>query len=859
MSDNLIPLETDINPNKKTLRTVMLVDDSEIDREVYRRYLKSDTSYQYTFIEAETGEEAFESYNRSRPDIILLDYLLPDINGLEWLAQLQQQHSNPPCPAIVLTGQGDENIAVQFIKIGAADYIAKDRITKAKITLAVNKALRYLQLEQTNQNLVAKLVARNEKLARSNQLYRQEISRSKRLQSIIANVPVIIYAKDVDPVTQQAGKFWLVNQEFLKVFALTESDVIGKTDRDLFPPIIADNFAANDRQIISNKQPLTTGENVHHADGKVQTYLSLKFPLLNEEGQVTSVVGYANNMTEVKQAQIELSRSETKFRSTFEQAAVGMAHVSTDGRWLRVNQKLCEIVGYSKQELLLKTFEDITHPDDLNEDWRYIRQLLAGEIQTCSFEKRYLHKNGRHVWIGLTVSLVKKANGNPDYFIAVIEDISDRKSLEFSLQKSLRRLSNLHNIDKAILAAAKPETIAKTAIENIQNLIVCQRTSIITFDWEQKTATVIATQDTGSRVVGNKWQSPLEAWQEVIEQLEDNNRAEKHIIAYVSKLPSLSKLAASLNPLELDCFITFPLEFQDKLLGILKLWVVEPETITTEDLIMVEEIGSQIAIALQQALLYKQSQSYALELEARVAQRTAQLEEINQELKAFTYSISHDLKAPLRAIQGFAVALQEDYDDLLDDLGQEYTSRLIASARQMTELIEDLLKYSRLSRTEIQLQPIDLATVVKKTIKQLKLEIEQAQAEIEIVIEPESNMMGNQTILIQIISNLLSNALKFVPDKVRPQICIRTENINNPADPLENKIRLWVEDNGIGINTEHQKRIFQVFERLHGNEVYPGTGIGLAIVKKGIERLEGEFGVVSQSGSGSRFWIEGQK
>ena len=859
MSENLISVDITTNRDRSKQRTVMLVDDSEVDRQVYRRYLQTDDTYQYIFLEAETGEKAFESYHQHQPDIILLDYLLPDINGLEWLSQLQQQDI-PVCPTIVLTGQGDENIAVQFIKTGAADYLVKDRITADKLRLAVKKALHYLRLQQTNQDLVAQLIARNEKLRRSNQLYKAEIDKRERLQEIIANVPAVIYAKDVDPTTKQTGKFWLVNQEFQKIFDLAETEVIGKTDSELFPPRVADNFAANDRLVIESKQPLTTGENVHHADGKLHTYLSLKFPLVNNDGRVTSIVGVANNMTEIKQAQTKLSKSEIRFRNTFEQAAVGMAHVAIDGRWLRVNQKLCEIVGYTKEELLLKTFQDLTHPDDLDKDLRYVEQILTGEIATYSIEKRYIHKNGANIWIELTVSLVKKASGHPDYFISVIEDINDRKKLEFVLQKSFRRLSNLHKIDKAILAAAKPEAIAQTAIDNIQNLLTCQRTSIVTFDWEQQTATVLATQGAGSDIIGNKYQISLAVWQELIEQLNNNNRPEQYIIACVSEIPTLAHLAIALKPVNLDCFITFPLKFQNKLLGILKLWVANPEAITTEDLIMVEEIGSQIAIALQQASLYRQTQNYALELEARVANRTKQLEEINQELKAFTYTISHDLKAPLRAIQGFATALQEDYEDLLDDLGQDYISRLVSSAGQMTQLIEDLLAYSRLSRTEIQLQPIDLLTVVERVLEQLKPEIERTQAEIEIAIEPTSTMMGNQTILIQIVSNLLSNALKFISATSHPQICIRTENITDDTRNLsKNKIRLRVEDNGIGISPEHQERIFKVFERLHGNEVYPGTGIGLAIVKKGIERLEGKFGVISRSGKGSSFWIEGQK
>jgi len=858
MSDNSISPKTTTDFGAVTQRTVMLIDDSEIDRAVYRRYLQADTTDQYTIVEAETGEAAFEDYTQYQPDLILLDYLLPDITGLEWLSQLQQQNTLI-CPAIALTGQGDENIAVQFIKIGATDYLVKGEMTAEKLKLAINKALHFRQMEQTNEDLIAQLTAQNQKLRHSNQLYRTEINKNKRLQEIITNVPVVVYAKDVDATTKQTGKLWLVNQEFQKIFALTEAEAIGKTDLQLFPSHIANNIAESDRLVIENKKPLSIGENVYHADGNLHTYLSLKFPLVNEVGQVTSIVNVANNISEIKQAQTQLFKSETKFRNTFEQATVGIAHVAIDGRWLRVNQKLCQIINYTKEELLLKTFQDITHRDDLNKDIEYVHQILNGKIQTYSIEKRYIRKNGSPIWIELTVSLVRDTNGQPDYFISVIKDIDDRKNLEFTLQKSLKRLSNLRQIDQAILAVAKPQEIAQTAIDNIQNLLPCQRISIFTFDWEQATATILATTDGSTKLLGNGFQVSLWVWQKLIDRWQHSHESDNFLTACLSQLSLPSQLEEFFKTNQLNNFIVFPFKSQGNLFGILKLWIEDIEAITTEDLIMVKEISGQIAIALVQASLYKQTQNYALELETRVAERTAQLEEINQQLKAFTYSISHDLKAPLRAIQGFATALQEDYADLLDDLGQEYTSRLIAAARQMTQLIEDLLAYSRLSRVEIQLQPIDLSTVVDLAIEQLKPEIERTQADINVDVEPLSTMMGNQTILVQIVSNLLANAIKFVSTSVCPRVSIRTENIiDNATDSSTKTIRLWVEDNGIGINPEHQQRIFQVFERLHGNEAYPGTGIGLAIVKKGIERLEGSFGVISESGNGSRFWIEGK-
>ncbi|MEO0847240.1 MAG: PAS domain S-box protein [Cyanobacteria bacterium J06648_1] len=825
---------------------IMLVDDNEIDRAVYRRYLKS----KYQLIEAETGEEALEIYSQFQPDIILLDYLLPDLDGLEWLTLWQRQYSDSLCPVIVLTGQGDENIAVQFIKMGAADYFVKGQVTAEKLKLAVNNAIATKRLQQTNKDLIAKLTARNNKLKQINRLYKQEIAKRERYKEVIAHVPAVIYAKDIDRETQQSGKLWLANQEFQKIFALEEADVVGKTDQEIFPPHVADDLAANDRFVIDNKQPLTTQEQVYHADGELYTYLSFKFPLFDHQGEVTSIVGIATDITLQKQAQAKILASETRFRNTFEQAAVGIAHVAPDGKWLRVNQKLCQIIGYPKDELLQKTFQDITHPEDLNNDLKYVRQILAGEIPTYSLEKRYIRKDGANIWINLTVSLVRNSDGEPDYFISVIEDISNRKYLELSLQKTLKRLSNLHLIDRAILAAEHPQEIAKTSIGEIPKFIACQRISIVTFDWERETATVLATQGRGTQLAGNGFQVHSQVWQDLIEQLDKIDPQQNYLVAYLSHLPQLSQAVPALEAAGLDCFIGFPLQSRDNKLGILKLWVENKDIIANEDLAIVREVCDQLAIAIQQANLFQQVQNYTLELEARVAQRTAQLAEINQELKTFSYSISHDLKAPLRAIQGFATAIEEDYGSNLDDLGKEYTRRLVSSAQQMERLIQDLLAYSRLSRAEIQMQTIDLDRIVTSAIAQLEPEIAEAQAQITID-RPLLNILGNKTVLTQIVSNLLSNAIKFVTPGIVPQVQIKTEIKGD-------RLRLWVEDNGIGIETPHQDRIFHVFERLHGNEAYPGTGIGLAIVKKGMERLGGRFGVESSSDRGSRFWIEGK-
>ena len=239
---------------------------------------------------------------------------------------------------------------------------------------------------------------------------------------------------------------------------------------------------------------------------------------------------------------------------------------------------------------------------------------------------------------------------------------------------------------------------------------------------------------------------------------------------------------------------------------------------------------------------------YRKHLEDFVAQRTDQLEAANKELESFAYSVSHDLRAPLRAMEGFANALLEDYADSLDSVGRDYALRVVSAAQHMDTLIQDLLAYSRLSRSALKPSAVSLDSVLGEVMHQFNPEINKTGAQIR-VERPLPEVMGDHATLVQVLSNLLSNAIKFVKPGIKPAVKIWAEERNG-------RVRVWVEDTGIGIAPEYYDRIFRIFERLQGVETYPGTGIGLAIVKKGLERMGGQAGVESAPGSGSKFWVE---
>jgi PAS domain S-box-containing protein len=235
-------------------------------------------------------------------------------------------------------------------------------------------------------------------------------------------------------------------------------------------------------------------------------------------------------------------------------------------------------------------------------------------------------------------------------------------------------------------------------------------------------------------------------------------------------------------------------------------------------------------------------------LEERVAERTQQLAEINAELDAFGYTVSHDLRAPLRAMHGFADALLEDFGPALGAHGQDYARRIVDAAHRMDQLIQDLLAYSRLSRSDLRPEPLALSDVVGDALRMLEHEVRTRGAAID-VVAPLGEVMAHHETLRSALVNLVGNALKFVAPGVTPRVRIWSEM-------RDAKRRLWVEDNGIGIDPQYQGTIFRVFQRLHGVETYPGTGIGLAIVRRGSERMGGRVGVESNGATGSRFWIE---
>jgi signal transduction histidine kinase len=292
----------------------------------------------------------------------------------------------------------------------------------------------------------------------------------------------------------------------------------------------------------------------------------------------------------------------------------------------------------------------------------------------------------------------------------------------------------------------------------------------------------------------------------------------------------------------------------------------------------------------------QQLREWNADLERRVAERTASLAETISDLEDFSHSITHDLRAPLRAIRSFAEILREECVACDRSRAQEHINRITSAAERMDKLIQDVLQYSRLARSELRLAPVDVQVLLRGIIESYP-SFQPPQVEIQIE-GPLPRVLGNEAVLTQCFSNLLGNAIKFVAPGTRPTVRVWAERVENPKaearNPKEGRgpkagkcdellplgtdpspvtndrspdtqhapaspsptpsIRLWFADNGVGIPKDAQQRIFKMFQRL--DKSYDGTGVGLTVVRKAVEKMGGRVGLESEPDRGSRFWVE---
>lgn len=481
------------------------------------------------------------------------------------------------------------------------------------------------------------------------------------------------------------------------------------------------------------------------------------------------------------------------------------------------------IFGFSAEEIVGQSIMKLIPPERVEEERSILQRIRRGE-RIEHFETVRQRKDGSLVAISLSVSPVRDRAGEVVGSSSIARDITLRKRAEaqqhalYELVAAVNRAAALPDIlEAAVMAALRCQNADRAAI------LLCDESGVMRF----RAARGLSAEYCQAVEGHSPWKPgeshPQAVW---INDVRD------------AVLEPAVKAAVEREGIRALTFV--PLTYQGRLLGKFMLYFNGPHAFTATELRPVEAIASQVAFALER-------QRGAQALEALVDERTASLRQAVAQMEEFSYSVSHDLRAPTRAMCGYAEAILSDHAKQLDDVGRDLLTRIMRNSRRMDRLIQDLLTYTRISRREITLEAVALDKLVHEVVQQYpELRPENA----DIFVEGElPDVIGHEPSLTQVFSNLLTNAVKFVSPGVRPRVRVRfAEN--------GGRVRVVVEDNGIGVKPELQAKLFRMFERLHPEKHYEGTGIGLAIVRKAIERMNGSVGVESDGDAGARFWFE---
>jgi PAS domain S-box-containing protein len=398
-----------------------------------------------------------------------------------------------------------------------------------------------------------------------------------------------------------------------------------------------------------------------------------------------------------------------------------------------------------------------------------------------------------------------------------------------TVQEKREQLSTLRDIDQAILAAESPEEIASETLQRAQELLPYRSASVAATDWAAGVVRVLATSE--NNVLDSPQTVPLD---EVY--LSDRVRAGQTEVASVEDYAAVPEAQARMHEMGLKSILCLPMVVEGDVVGVVHVGRTEPDAFTETDWRVGRELADHMAIALRQAQLLEEVQARREQLEERVQERTAELE-------SFTYSVSHDLRTPLRAVDGYARILKEEHADQLDDEGRRLLNVIYDSAQTMGNQIDDLLTLSRVGRREMNRVAVDLEALAREVFDELRRTHPRAD-DVTLRLRSLPPAWGDRSMLRHVLSNLLSNALKFTQREEAPHIEVgATERDGTPA--------YYVRDNGVGFDAERAEEVFGVFQRLHDDSDFDGTGVGLALVERVVRRHDGTVWAEGAEGEGA--------
>ncbi|MEK6753688.1 MAG: PAS domain S-box protein [Chloroflexota bacterium] len=661
-----------------------------------------------------------------------------------------------------------------------------------------------------------------------------ELQRNEQvLRLFVENSPAAIAMFDRDM------KYIVASRRYLIDYDLGEQDVVGRSHYDIFPEM-PERWKEIHRRCLAGATERNEEDSFPRASGDLDWVRWEIRPWVERTGEIGGIILFSEVITERKRAEEKLNESEELWRAVF--AAANDAIVLLDEKYnvAAFNEAAEKIYGRSLAGLNLY---DLRAPETRGS----INSQLQKAIQEAGARWETFHQRVDGTVFPVDVSTRTFEIGGRPNFVHIVRDITERKRAEDKIRRYLNQLTALNKAALQLQRLYSPQILAGEIIKSLEMILNYTYGAVLFID------------ESGGRLIpfalsAQKQGASFEEQDKRYIESADI-RVGKGITGWVAQSGQSIRLGDVRQDkrylgirADIRSELCVPLMAGERVIGVINIESIQADAYSESDERVLETIAAQVSVAIQNSQLFEQVQQQTAELERRVLERTAQLSAANKELESFSYSVSHDLRAPLRAVSGFAEIIARRHRASLNEEGQHYFDNIIQASERMGHLIDDLLNYSRLGRAGVRLEPVSLAGVLAELTKDLKGHIDELHGTISIT-EGLPDVTGDKTLLNQIFTNLLENAVAYRKVDVPPQVEV-TYQIEGE------QVIVKVRDNGIGIPAEHQEKIFNIFQRLHSDDDYPGTGIGLATVRKSVELLGGSVGVESKAGEGSTFFVK---
>jgi PAS domain S-box-containing protein len=637
----------------------------------------------------------------------------------------------------------------------------------------------------------------------------------------------------------------LANQRYEELFGLSQTQVIGHTDREIFSPDSAEQFRANDRAVLAADKPVSIEEHVPQKDGVIHTYVSVKFPLRNPDGSVAGVCGIATDITERK----ALETASRRLAAIVESSGDAIIGKDLNGIVTSWNAGAARIFGYTAAEVLGKPVSILAAPDGLGEMAAILARVREGETVE-NLETRRRRKDGRVIDVALTVSPVRDASGAMVGASGIARDITDQKLAEQERALLLEREREAHRTAE-LLNQVGPRLSAQLEIDKLAQEVTDVATALVAAQFgaffrnsvnENGESYMLYTLSGVPREAFANFPMPRntalfgatfrgEGVVRCVDVREDPRfgKNSPHHGMPEGHLPVRSYLAAPV------------VARSGEVLGGLFFGHAEPGRFTESHESIVTGIAAQAAIAFDNARLFEQIQGARADL----TRSNDELRRANRDLEIFAYSASHDLQEPLRNITIAAQLLERNRAAGTGGNDDALLRNILSSSRRMTSLTRDLLAYAEATRYE-EGEPLaaDAAEVLAGVLESMRALIEESRIRISAGPLPQAAIHGGR--LAQLFQNLVSNAIKY---RRQEEPFVHVAGVERDGWCIFSVI-----DNGIGLEPQFAEQIFGLFKRLHGRDQYPGSGIGLGICRRIVEQYGGRIWLEqSTPGEGSTF------